>query len=285
MIKKIHNPEEFEIACRQCAKTRAVAKFLDRAYPRIQAVPGICQCCGRVRFFRNDLLYCHKGDPVCEINFRERMICPVCQLNNRMRATFAAITGEMKRHPHGDLLIYEMVTPFYRKLSEKIRKLGGNIVGSEYLGSAYAPGDIVNGVRHEDATDLSFEDRSFDVVASLDVFEHIPNIVSAAREMFRVLRPGGTAVFTVPNDPHRQKSLQRAKIENGEIIHLEEPEIHGNPVDASGSLAFWTVGWDIIDSMREAGFCDAYAEPAGKVIHGNIQPWPNLIFFAHKARD
>ena len=56
----------------------------------------------------------------------------------------------------------------------------------------------------------------------------------------------------------------------------------GNPVDADGSLAFWTIGWDIVGTMNAAGFTDVYAEPSVNLIYGNIQPWPHLIFFARR---
>ena len=48
------------------------------------------------------------------------------------------------------------------------------------------------------ATALPFADRSFDVVLALDVLEHIPDHEAAAREIARVLRPGGHALITVP---------------------------------------------------------------------------------------
>lgn len=54
----------------------------------------------------------------------------------------------------------------------------------------------------EDATRLSFPDRSFDVAVSYSTIEHIPgpdNRRAALREMARVLRPGGHLVVTVPN--------------------------------------------------------------------------------------
>ena len=56
--------------------------------------------------------------------------------------------------------------------------------------------------RQEDATRLSFPDRSFDLAVSFSTIEHIPgadNRRAALREMARVVRPGGHLVVTVPN--------------------------------------------------------------------------------------
>ena len=54
-----------------------------------------------------------------------------------------------------------------------------------------------------DATELPFEDDSFDGVTMFDVLEHIPNDAAAAAEALRVLRPGGFLVITTPNESWR----------------------------------------------------------------------------------
>lgn len=285
MKKKIRNFKDFETAANEFVYVRRVAKLLGRLYPFIKRVPGKCDCCGKLRFFENDLLYGGSETSEWRINFRERMICPVCQLNNRMRSTFSVICREMQRWPNGgDLLINEAVTAFYDRLAKKCKEKNWNITGTEYFGASYVSGTMVNGIRHEDAASLSFEDESFDIVVSNEVFEHIPEVAPAVNELYRVLRPGGITVFTIPIDSHLDKSLCRARIENGEVVHLLEPEIHGNPVDAGGSLAFWTLGWDILEQMKNAGFADAYAEPAINILHGNIQPWPHLVFLGFKDK-
>ena len=51
-------------------------------------------------------------------------------------------------------------------------------------------------IRQMDATKMTFADESFDFVFSRSVFEHIDDPAAAAREVARVLRPGG-AVFLI----------------------------------------------------------------------------------------
>ena len=49
-----------------------------------------------------------------------------------------------------------------------------------------------------DAGLLPFADASFDLVTALDVLEHLDDDAAAARELHRVLRPGGVLVVFVP---------------------------------------------------------------------------------------
>lgn len=56
-------------------------------------------------------------------------------------------------------------------------------------------------VRRGSCTSLPFEDASADIVTALDVIEHIENDRLAAAEMFRILKPGGVIVITVPAFP------------------------------------------------------------------------------------
>ena len=46
---------------------------------------------------------------------------------------------------------------------------------------------------------MPFPDGGFDRVIAAEVLEHIPDDMAAMAEIFRVLKPGGTAAITVPS--------------------------------------------------------------------------------------
>ncbi len=50
---------------------------------------------------------------------------------------------------------------------------------------------------------LPFEDATFDLAVSFQVIEHIFDVAPYLRNIRRVLKPGGTAIFTTPNAPIR----------------------------------------------------------------------------------
>ncbi len=49
-----------------------------------------------------------------------------------------------------------------------------------------------------DAHNLPFDDAVFDCVVANEVFEHLTDPVKACDELFRVLKPGGRAVISIP---------------------------------------------------------------------------------------
>jgi SAM-dependent methyltransferase len=54
-------------------------------------------------------------------------------------------------------------------------------------------------IRQVNGTELPFPDDSFDVVISLDVFEHIPDSDAHLREVSRILKADGTYLIQTPN--------------------------------------------------------------------------------------
>jgi SAM-dependent methyltransferase len=108
---------------------------------------------------------------------------------------------------------------------------------------------------------LSFGDGSFDVCTNTEVFEHVPDDLQGYREIRRVLAPGGVLLFTVPlHDAER--TVERARLENGVLIHLLPPEYHEDNIRGRNKvLVYRDYGRDIVERLRTAGFSDPEVVP------------------------
>jgi SAM-dependent methyltransferase len=83
---------------------------------------------------------------------------------------------------------------------ERLRALGGEPVGLdvEPLALAFCRARGHSRLLLGSATALPFTDGAFDAVIALDVLEHIDDDAAAAREIGRVLAPGGALYISVP---------------------------------------------------------------------------------------
>ena len=91
----------------------------------------------------------------------------------------------------------------------------------------YSSGEIIDGTRIEDATSTSFENNSLELITSNQVFEHIPDDLSAFRECYRILKKRRPSNFSVPlYDLVATKC--KAYIEDSELIFIGEPEFHNS---------------------------------------------------------
>ncbi|MBC9795153.1 class I SAM-dependent methyltransferase [Sinomicrobium weinanense] len=59
-----------------------------------------------------------------------------------------------------------------------------------------------------DICNLPFEDNSFDFVLCNHVLEHIPDDTRAMQELYRILKPGGTGIFQIPQDLGRETTFE-----------------------------------------------------------------------------
>jgi len=138
-------------------------------------------------------------------------------------------------------------------LFKYLEKRFQNLKYSEYFNDIH-PGDFKKGIQCEDVQNLTYEDESFDLVTSTEVFEHVPNDEKGFREIYRVLKKGGYFVFTVPL-LDSEKTIERACIKNGQIKHYLSPEFHSDRFRGKNRvLAFRNYGLDIQQKLESIGF-------------------------------
>lgn len=196
------------------------------------------------------------------VNLRDSGDCLRCRATNRQRQLawvlvqwlvpgpvprngLSAVSGLPMR-----IFNAEAAGPVHRALSGVT-----GYVCSEYVGSEHRPGDRVDGTRHEDLQELSFPDRSFDMVVSSDVLEHVPDPYRAHREIFRVLEAGGVHVFTVPFLDSAELDQERSRLDaDGTVEHVLEPEYHTDPLRPEGALVYRLFGLEMFVRLGEIGF-------------------------------
>ncbi|MBD2604848.1 class I SAM-dependent methyltransferase [Scytonema hofmannii FACHB-248] len=130
-----------------------------------------------------------------------------------------------------------------------------NYTASEYLGTEYTSGEVINGILHQDLTKTAFADYSFDLVLSSDVFEHIPDPYEGFQEIYRILKSGGRHIFTVPFYSDRYRDEVRAKLqEDGSINHILPPVYHGDPIRAEGILVYVIFSLEMLIKLSDLGY-------------------------------
>jgi SAM-dependent methyltransferase len=90
---------------------------------------------------------------------------------------------------------------FTMVLGRDFREVHGIDVQEEYLQSfrAAVAGDPRYTIKNMSASAMTYPAAHFDTIVTIETLEHVPDLAGAAREIARVLRPGGELVITVPN--------------------------------------------------------------------------------------
>ena len=196
--------------------------------------------------------------PICESDavfiahnswFRDHLICKKCKSIPRERALMAALH---KFTPVWREMVIHESSPSTRGTSLKLKKENPNYIETQFF-SDKPLGDMVQGFRNENLSNLTFEDNSIDIHITQDVMEHVLDIDACFAEIARTLKPHGMHIFTVPLVQGVCPTVQRAAMDStGGVVHWVEPVFHGNPVCDEGSLVVWDWGYDIVHRIYEA---------------------------------
>jgi len=173
-----------------------------------------------------------------------------------------------------ELALHES-SPINRGVSELLRRESRDYTATQYIpGKPF--GEQVGRWRNENLEAQTFPDASFDIVVSLDVMEHVFDPAAAFHEIYRTLKPGGLKICTFPIYKDQAQALdRRAKLDGGKVVHLAEPEYHGNPVSAKGALVTYRYGPKVADEIagwapfrvRVVNEVDAGTGVLGEMLH------------------
>ncbi|WP_073147990.1 class I SAM-dependent methyltransferase [Mesonia phycicola] len=95
-----------------------------------------------------------------------------------------------------------------------------------------------------DICNLPFKDNQYDFILCNHVLEHIPDDTKAMQELYRVLKPGGTAILQIPQDLSRATTFEDDSITD----EKERAKIFGQYDHVR------IYGRDYFDKLRSIGF-------------------------------
>ena len=208
----------------------------------------------------SDFFYEHYGYcPICALPtrftarqqwFRDHYFCEKCGSLPRQRALILVLEAQYPNWRDAEIYEASPSGPASDRLARDCSKYLAS-----YCYPGVVPGTLHEGCRCEDLERLTFPDCCFDLVVTQEVFEHVFDYRRAFREVMRTVRSGGAHVFTTPKYKQLCKSVDRAVRSNGQVVHLADPEYHGNPIDSSGSLVTVHYGDDICEIIWEETGC------------------------------
>jgi len=180
-------------------------------------------------------------------------LCPICGFEG----DFIENRKKDKSHPHKELSCpncrsvgrHRMIWLTYNKLKEKggfsgrmlhcspMRCLKEKFVNDfTYISIDFPPRESKLGVTkadlNQDLRNTSFGDNYFDVIVCVAVLDDIKETEQAIKEIYRIIKPGGTAFITVPI------------YKNEESKRMEKPELNN----------WWRCGLDFFQKYIDAGF-------------------------------
>lgn len=171
---------------------------------------------------------------------RRKNVCHQCGSNDRERLVFAFLNQQLKSQDWAQKTILH-IAPEYN-LSKWIAQQQplSYIQGDRHMEGYQYPATVL----HMDVTQLPFEAKTFDWVICNHVLEHIEDDQQAMGEIYRVLKPGGSAVLQVPISLILEKTFEDKTIQSP-----EDREQHFGQRDHVRIY-----GLDYVQRLEEAGF-------------------------------
>jgi len=213
-----------------------------------KASPGRCPCCHQLTAY---VLVNSK-------NLREGYWCVRCRSLGRNRLVALGLTATLPAPNmraigstglHKDVYIAATSGAIFTHMPVGTPQL----TTSDYIPSVEWGSVLPDGHSTSQSLEgLTYDDRSFDIVITEDVLEHVRDPDACFSEIHRVLRPGGAHIFTVPWRPDLEQIL-RVDTSGPEDVRLLPDEWHGDVITGR-ILAYRTFGYGIFAQMAKHGF-------------------------------
>jgi len=174
------------------------------------------------------------------INYQQGLYCNDCKVNLR---TMALAKAMMRTHNyHGYFASFVTTRKIRKSRILEINSCGNltpflNKIGGHQL-STYPETDLMN---------MRYSDNTYDFVIHSDTLEHILDPIKALSECYRILKPDGFCVFTVPIIVDR---LTRTRHNLSDSYHGDE--LH----QTSDLLVYSEYGADVWKQVIMAGFTE-----------------------------
>lgn len=240
---------------------------------------GRCSVCSnRQIFYKN-----HKS-------LREGYQCNNCKSTLRYRGQVDAILSVYSKNSDNleallheqhfvNLSIYEpgAIGPF-RKYFSQLKNYSKSFYWEDVN-----PGAFKDGIQCQDLENLTYPDNTFDLVITSDILEHVRHPWEAIREIYRVLKPGGYHIFSIPiTIPIPKKTIFRVDTSNNNDIFLLDKIYHSAPAlnnqKPSKSLVYTDFGNDINEYISDLGIHIQFY----KTTYGNTDSNRLITCICHK---
>jgi SAM-dependent methyltransferase len=185
---------------------------------------------------------------------REGTMCGNCSATSRHKA-IAYIVGQVLKC--GSTSVFQWPSNKSVKILESSARGSYPVMFAEkfdYYAVEYDPARIAEGKHPREYADfqkLHYADATFDLVVASDVFEHVRKDENGYREIYRVLKPGGSFIITVPYDHDRPTTTVRVDTSGEKDVHLLEPEYHGG---GGHTLTYRNYGRALLSLLHRVGY-------------------------------
>lgn len=185
------------------------------------------------------------------------VFCPNCMSNSRERLVIAMLQNQIDWK--GKLIL--QMAP--EAIIHKFLKREARVIATDFTPDRYR--HIDKKIQFADITKLPFPDNHFDLVVANHIMEHIPDDLTAMKEVLRVLKKGGQAILQIPyseilHDTIEDPYISDPKKQSGLFGQLDHVRIYSlkNYVQRLNSAGFDVV---VVDSPGLKNYSDYTLQP------------------------